>query len=364
MKTIGIRLLSILFFALVLLFPADTLAGSASGLLLWFQTVLPTLLPAMILADYLIRIRADRYISRLAARPLRFIFGVSDDGAYAVLTGFLCGYPMGAKTTASLLSRGRIAKEEADYLLSFCNQPSPMFLIGFLCAGLLSDPKRPAAWTAAVLTGVYLSAFLTSFFFRTLRFLKRQRPAGRLSQGAPPHRSWPAFQNARPRPSALPAGERPDQAKALPTDKKSGPAEITQKTTDFSPLALLETSMMTSFEVMVKIGGYMMLFSILEAWIQKLSFPGPSPQSVLMGFVEMTTGSRQIAACWPLSRAAAFCCGVTAFGGLSGFAQTANVLKGSGLSAGRYFLWKLLQGGLAFALVLLWPLFVSALTLP
>ncbi|MCI8565527.1 MAG: nucleoside recognition protein [Lachnospiraceae bacterium] len=336
MKTIGIRLLSILFFALVLLFPADTLAGSASGLLLWFQTVLPTLLPAMILADYLIRIRADRYISRLAARPLRFIFGVSDDGAYAVLTGFLCGYPMGAKTTASLLSRGRIAKEEADYLLSFCNQPSPMFLIGFLCAGLLSDPKRPAAWTAAVLTGVYLSAFLTSFFFRTLRFLKRQRPAG----------------------------ERPDQAKALPTDKKSGPAEITQKTTDFSPLALLETSMMTSFEVMVKIGGYMMLFSILEAWIQKLSFPGPSPQSVLMGFVEMTTGSRQIAACWPLSRAAAFCCGVTAFGGLSGFAQTANVLKGSGLSAGRYFLWKLLQGGLAFALVLLWPLFVSALTLP
>ncbi len=336
MKTIGIRLLSILFFALVLLFPADTLAGSASGLLLWFQTVLPTLLPAMILADYLIRIRADRYISRLAARPLRFIFGVSDDGAYAVLTGFLCGYPMGAKTTASLLSRGRIAKEEADYLLSFCNQPSPMFLIGFLCAGLLSDPKRPAAWTAAVLTGVYLSAFLTSFFFRTLRFLKRQRPAG----------------------------ERPDQAKALPTDKKSGPAEITQKTTDFSPLALLETSMMTSFEVMVKIGGYMMLFSILEAWIQKLSFPGPSPQSVLMGFVEMTTGSRQIAACWPLPRAAAFCCGVTAFGGLSGFAQTANVLKGSGLSAGRYFLWKLLQGGLAFALVLLWPLFVSALTLP
>lgn len=336
MKTIGIRLLSILFFALVLLFPADTLAGSASGLLLWFQTVLPTLLPAMILADYLIRIRADRYISRLAARPLRFIFGVSDDGAYAVLTGFLCGYPMGAKTTASLLSRGRIAKEEADYLLSFCNQPSPMFLIGFLCAGLLSDPKRPAAWTAAVLSGVYLSAVLTSFFFRTLRFLKRQRPAG----------------------------ERPDQAKALPTDKKSGPAEITQKTTDFSPLALLETSMMTSFEVMVKIGGYMMLFSILEAWIQKLSFPGPSPQSVLMGFVEMTTGSRQIAACWPLSRAAAFCCGVTAFGGLSGFAQTANVLKGSGLSAGRYFLWKLLQGGLAFALVLLWPLFVSALTLP
>ncbi len=320
MKTIGIRLLSILFFALILLFPADTLSGSKTGLLLWFQTVLPTLLPAMILADYLIRIRADRYISRLADRPLRFLFGVSIDGAYAVLIGFLCGYPMGAKTTASLLSEGRIAKEEADYLLSFCNQPSPMFIIGFLGASLLSGTDRPFAWAAVLLAGVYVSAFFVSVLYR-----------------------------ARQSVSFAPTGIRPR------------PAEAAQKTTDPSPLSLLETSMMTSFEVMVKIGGYMMLFSVLEAWIQKLPFPGPALQSVFMGFVEMTTGSRQIAACWPLPRAAALCCGVTVFGGLSGFAQTANVLKGSGLSTGRYFLWKLLQGGLASAIVLICLLFQRAL---
>lgn len=346
MKTIGIRLFSILFFALMLLFPADTLSGACAGLLLWFQTVLPTLLPAMILADYLIRIRADRYISRLAARPLGLLFGVSTNGAYAVLIGFLCGYPMGAKTTASLLAEGRIGQQEANYLLSFCNQPSPMFLISFLCLTLLQGTHT---LTIAMLLGVYASAIFVSFLYRALRhmhsFLNRQLQ----EKDAVPDAFIP---NASAPDAFVPVTSV--QAPRQKSGRRPLPAKTAQKTTDFSPLALLETSMMTSFEVMVKIGGYMMLFSVLETWIGKLPVPGPALQSLFMGFVEMTTGSRQIAACWQLPWAAAFCCGVTAFGGLSGFAQTANVLNGSGLSIRRYFLWKLLQGTLAAAIVILW----------
>ena len=224
MKTAGIRLLSIFLFALMLLFPADTLSGASAGLLLWFQTVLPTLLPAMILADYLIRVGADRYISRLAARPFGLLFGVSPQGAYAVLVGFLCGYPMGAKTSASLLSEERIDRREASYLLSFCNQPSPMFLIGFLCLSLLQTPEGGAALVLPMLAGVYGSAFFISACYRALRRMDR-----RMQRAL-------AFDEA---PSSTVTTRRTDDAfSAAASRRQAGNTSSAKKTTDSSPLSL------------------------------------------------------------------------------------------------------------------------------
>ena len=343
MKTIGIRFVSILFFALMLLFPAESLSGAGAGLLLWFQTVLPTLLPAMILSDYLIRIGADRSLGRLAARPLLFLFGVSQNGSYAVLVGFLCGYPMGAKTSASLLTEGRIGRGEAAYLLSFCNQPSPMFLVGFLCLSLLAPSNRGSAPVVPVLAGVYGSAVFISLLYRALRRMDRRfYTAWSLDKARTPQK----------RPHEIAQDGRPPLASTGRTPADAAPPA--QKTTASSPLALLETSMMTSFEVMVKIGGYMMLFSVLESLVWKLPIPFPLLQSACMGFIEMTTGSRQIAASAAHPWAAALCAGAVAFGGLSGLAQTANVLQGSGLPVRQYFGWKLLQGVLAAVAVLLW----------
>ena len=330
MKTCLICFSSILFFALMLVLPADTLAGARAGLLLWFQTVLPTLLPAMILSDFLIRIQADRYLNRIFARPFSLLFGIRKSGAYAVLVGFLCGYPMGAKTSASLLLEGRIRRDEASYLLAFCNQPSPMFLIGFVCLSLLEE-QGGVSLIFPLLAGVYGSAVFISFLYRALRRLTRHI-------------------NAED-PAAAPFERQPSRKPASKTDPPLRAASL-QKTTNPSPLTLLEHSMMTSFEVMVKIGGYMMLFSVLETFLLRVPMPVPL-RSIAMGFVEMTTGSRQIAVSLPRLWAPAFCCGAAAFGGLSGLAQTANVLQDSGLSAGRYFLWKLLQGGLAVIIVIL-----------
>lgn len=307
-----IRILAILVFLILLLFPKDTISGASTGLLLWFQTVLPTLLPCMILADYLIRIQADRYLTGLFYRPLSLLFGLTREGTYAMFIGFLCGYPMGAKTTASLVQTGQISQKEAAYLLSFCNQPSPMFLLGYLSLSLFSSASRTCI--PAVLIGIYGSALLISLINRSMKKLR----------------------------STL-TGETAPSTACVP-----------QKTAVSSPLTLLEHSMMSSFEVMVKIGGYMMLFSILEALVLRLPFLPDAAKYMLMGFVEMTTGCQRLAEGFALPWSAALCCAMTAFGGLSGFAQTANVIQGTGLSARPYFEWKLLQGILAGILVILY----------
>ncbi len=346
MKTIIVRLLAILLFFLALLFPSLTLSGAAAGLLLWFNTVLPTLLPCMILADFLLRVGAERYLTRLLYRPLSALFHVSRAGSYAVFVGLLSGYPMGARTTASLLQNGAVGREEAGYLLSFVNQPSPMFLTGYLGLTLLSGSAaggaaesavgraagigKAAEGTAAggllnpivyVLLSVYGSAFFVSLLYRALRKMNRQMKEA----------------NAENIPSA---------------QREQKPAA--QKTTNLSVLSQLESSMMASFEVIVKIGGYMMLFSVVESWVAALPIPWPGLQAAVMGFIEMTTGCRQIVSSLNSPWSAALCCGAVSFGGLSGFFQPQNVLSGSGLSCGRYFLWKLIQGCLAAVIVVLW----------
>lgn len=333
-----IRILSLFFFTIMLCSPETTLSGASTGLLLWFQTVLPTLLPCMILADFLLRIGADRYLTKLAAKPISFLFHLSEDGCYGVLVGFLCGYPMGAKTTASLLTEHRISRREASYLLAFTNQPSSMFLIGYLCMGLFADHSTDTLIPPMVL-GIYGSAILVSFIYRTGRHMNRQLLSRWATDSA----------NVITDTISSTQSNAPKAFSPSPEKKTSH-----NKSADPSPLSLLETSMMTSFEVMVKIGGYMILFSIGEAFLWKVPHVNPAVKSLLMGLVEMTTGSRHMAAGIALPWSLALCGGVTAFGGLSGFAQTANVLKGSGLSTGHYFFWKSLQGILAAILILLW----------
>lgn len=62
------------------------------------------------------------------------LLGTSYYGTFAVLTGFLCGYPMGAKTTSDLLNVNKISRSEASYLLSFCNNTSPAFILSYVVA--------------------------------------------------------------------------------------------------------------------------------------------------------------------------------------------------------------------------------------
>ena len=52
MKHIFSTLCTIFLFILMLLFPQDAFKGASAGLLLWFHTVLPTLLPFIILSNY------------------------------------------------------------------------------------------------------------------------------------------------------------------------------------------------------------------------------------------------------------------------------------------------------------------------
>ena len=122
--------LLILFFFL-LFFPRQTLEASKSGLLLWFDSILPTLLPFLIVSGLILKTSLSDYFQKYLGPAFRRLFHCSDSGAFCLLCGLLCGYPVGARLIALQLQEDQLSLEEGQYLLSFCNNISPMFCISY-----------------------------------------------------------------------------------------------------------------------------------------------------------------------------------------------------------------------------------------
>ena len=130
------KIFGICFFVLmtgcILTHSSLSLAYAALGLNLWYEKMVPVLLPFMILSGTLIRMgMTDSLI-----RPVRPLFGrifrLPGPGIYVILVGFLCGFPMGARTIADLRNRQELSSEEGQYLLAFCNNLGPVYFLGFV----------------------------------------------------------------------------------------------------------------------------------------------------------------------------------------------------------------------------------------
>lgn len=280
-------------FAAMLIFPQAVFSGAEEGLLLWFQIIFPTLFPFLVVTSLLLSSGGLNLITRLFGGLFRRIFRVTQNGAFAVLAGFLCGYPMGAKVTADLLRAEKISDREARYLLSFCNNTSPVFIINFIVWKTFGDESLMLP-TLLILIG---SPVLMSFIFRRI-YLKGRHPF--------------------PEPSAA----------------------LKEKKTRFD-FSVLDSCMMNSFEAIVKVGGYIILFSVLLSLLEELS----GQKSILMAAapaLEVTNGILLLSSSVsdPGLRYAAVL-GLTSFGGLCSAAQTQCMLEGTGLSVIPYIIQKL-----------------------
>ena len=280
-------------FAAMLIFPQAVFSGAEEGLLLWFQIIFPTLFPFLVVTSLLLSSGGLNLITRLFGGLFRRIFRVTQNGAFAVLAGFLCGYPMGAKVTADLLRAEKISDREARYLLSFCNNTSPVFIINFIVWKTFGD-ERLMLPTLLILIG---SPVLMSFIFRRI-YLKGRHPF--------------------PEPSAA----------------------LKEKKTRFD-FSVLDSCMMNSFEAIVKVGGYIILFSVLLSLLEELS----GQKSILMAAapaLEVTNGILLLSSSVsdPGLRYAAVL-GLTSFGGLCSAAQTKCMLERTGLSVIPYIIQKL-----------------------
>lgn len=286
--------LPVLVLFLAMLFsPKAVFEGAESGLLLWFQVVFPTLFPFMLVSGLMLSGGGLVVISRIFGRLFSTLFATSPNGSFAVIAGFLCGYPMGAKVSADLVRSGRISRDEGAYLLSFCNNTSPIFIMNFIVWKTF-DREELMIPTLLIMIGV--PAFLSLFFRRF--YLKGRKKFPDLS------------------------------------DKKKNNVKLLN-------FEMLDSCLADSFESIVKVGLYIIFFSILIALPGKISAGHPLLAGILPA-LEMTNGILMIHKAAPdLTVSYPLILGLTSFGGFCSAAQTKCMLKAASLPILPYIIQKL-----------------------
>lgn len=89
----------------------SVIEGAHTGLELWYEAVLPSILPFMIITSLLLQQLQGRFIC---------------------FTGLMCGLPIGANLINLQFCQNVWTKEQANALLCICNITSPMFILGYI----------------------------------------------------------------------------------------------------------------------------------------------------------------------------------------------------------------------------------------
>lgn len=231
--------------------PTESLESAKAGMTLWLNTLIPTLLPFIILTGVLTHIDGIQKLLPQMEPFFRIVLGVSSWGGYIFILGMLCGYPLGAKLASDLYASRRISKKEALYLTTFCNNPSPAFIITYLGKFCLKD-EVPAS---LIFLSIFSADLVCMLFFRFVVYRNT-------------FSDYPAHVDAG-------------------SDEK--PSDIT------SSQNLLDVSIMNGFETITRLGGYILLFSILAGCIRYYQPFSAFWQYLLLGFTEITTGLSLIA---------------------------------------------------------------------
>lgn len=285
----------ILFFSM-LSFPQTVFTGASYGLVLWFRHVLPTLLPYMILINVLICTPALHWICRITSTFLCPLLGTSYYGTFAVLTGFLCGYPMGAKTTSDLLNVNKISRSEASYLLSFCNNTSPAFILSYVVAQNMKERNLCIPFFLILTFTPLMLSFIFRLFYRL-----------------------------------------PESSCSFPQVTPGSFSNPSESISD----SFLDRCILNAFESVTKVGGYMMMFSVLIQLLASV-LPNTIFSLLLYSSLEISTGIRLLfSSALYTTEKIILCAFLTSFGGWCCIAQTYSMISSSQLSILPYITAKL-----------------------
>lgn len=275
---------------------------AVDALRLCASSVVPALFPFLTVTGLLTALGFADWAAPILSPLMTPLFRLPGQAGSALVLGFLGGYPTGAATAAELYRTGTLTREEAERLLSFCNNANPAFLISVLGAGVFQS-SRVGVWLVMIQAA---SALLTGLVFRG----KDRSP------------SQPLHTNALPRQPFQNQYESVPEKNPIPS--QSFPSLFVE--------AVGKASM-----TMPRLCGFVVFFSVLTAPLRAMS----GWKAIL------SAGTLELFSLVPLLPPDAFgfvaAAAFSAWGGLGVLCQTAAVLDGSGLSAQYCFRGKAVQ---------------------
>lgn len=323
-----------LAFALLLMFlvyPKEAYEASLSGLDIFLRSVFPALLPFFIASEIMVGLGMVDFLSLLLNPVMMPLFRCPGNSSFIWIMSITSGYPTGARITALFRKQKRITAYEAQRILSFCTTSGPLFMIGAVAIGMMNSPESGTI----ILTSHYIAALLMGLAFRFYGSSKYNDKANKNETS------------------------RVSISKALTTLKEA-------RIKDGRPFGeLMGDSVRNSVNVLLVVGGFIMLFSVLIDLLIRIQFIDSAAailavllkpfnidnsllKAILGGMFEVTTGGKLVSMTRvPMDQKIAAASFLIGWSGLSIHAQTASILSGSNVRISIYLLNKFLHGLLA-----------------
>lgn len=309
LKNFAVPLVIIVFMGLMLAFPEHYMKATGRGLALFASNVLPAMFPFLFLNTMLSNTKAIPFINKAFEKPVNKIFGVVKEGAFVLISALICGYPVGAVTTARLYENGDITNEDVRSFLPFTSLAGPIFILSTV-SSVFGDKNVGLV----VLISHYVGTLINGLVWRVV-FRARARKHNNTKR----------------------------QCVCL------NPSSILSA--DFATNNLLGEAVTSSALSMLTVGGYIVLFGLVVDTFALLPFWGDLPTIWRVLFtlpIEMTRGVVEASTLASLPLAVGFSTLSVTFGGVSVLAQQYHFLSRCKCSVFDLILPKISQGILGF----------------
>jgi len=296
------------FLVMLVFFPGRYMTAVSDGLLLFVLSVLPAMLPFFFFSRLLTSLDVASTLSNALDKPVRKLFNAPGVGGYILAMSMLSGYPIGAKLISDCVETGICTQDEAKRLLSFTSTSGPLFILGTVGINMLGNYKAGAV----ILLCHYLGALANGLLFR---------------------------------------------GKTVP---ENGGGKLVPLRAD----NLLSEAINGSIAAVLAVGGYIAIFNMvimifqdikvipfIAETLSRLGFSYGLCEGSLTGLLEITRGSYILATSGQgLRKTIPVLAGIISFGGLSVTVQSLTFLTSAGVKAGYYFLVKISQAVLTYAI--------------
>ena len=319
LKDFALPLVIIVFMGLMLAFPEHYMKATGRGLALFASNVLPAMFPFLFLNTMLSNTKAIPFINKAFEKPVNKIFGVVKEGAFVLISALICGYPIGAVTTARLYENGDISRDDVRSFLPFTSLAGPVFILSTV-SSIFEDKNVGLVVLISHYVGTFINGLLWRFVSHTRARKRNHIENGRVAQNT-----------------------------------------STILSADLATHNLLGEAVTSSALSMLTVGGYIVLFGLVVDTFTLLPFWGDLPAILRVVFtfpVEMTRGVVEASTLASLPLAVGFATLSVTFGGVSVLAQQYHFLSKCNCGVFDLILPEISQGILGFFSALIFSIII------
>ncbi|MFF2586827.1 sporulation integral membrane protein YlbJ [Peribacillus butanolivorans] len=323
----------------LIIFPQESFEASKGGLNMWWKIVFPSLLPFLIFSELLISFGVVRFIGVILEPFMRPLFRVPGVGGFVWAMGLASGFPAGAKFTVRLRQEKQVTRIEAERLVCFTNSSNPLFLFVAVAVGFFHNPQLGIILALSH----YLGNFCVGILMRFYRWKEEKSQSKGITK--------------------------------LPSIRQAFSQMHRTRLKETRPFgSLLGDAVLSSIQTLLMIGGFIILFSVvnkllfhmnitglLASWVggilHIMNFPDSLSLPFISGLFEMTLGSKLTSSVENASllQQTVMTSFILAFNGFSIQAQVASIIASSDIRFMPFFLARIAHGFLASIFtVLLW----------